>query len=81
MPDLARQQLTDLRNGLMRLHLGLLARRRGDLDRARLELTRALDLLAREDGSRILLFGGGFSREALLGLCRAELGAAGGGSW
>jgi chemotaxis protein methyltransferase CheR len=64
-----------------RLHLGLLARRRGDLDRARLELTRALDLLAREDGSRILLFGGGFSREALLGLCRAELGAAGGASW
>lgn len=64
-----------------RLHLGLLARRRGDLDRARLELTHALDLLAREDGSRILLFGGGFSREALLGLCRAELGAAGGGSW
>jgi chemotaxis protein methyltransferase CheR len=64
-----------------RLHLGLVARRRGDVDQARVELTRALDLLAREDGSRILLFGGGFSREALVALCRAELGAAGGGSW
>lgn len=64
-----------------RLHLGLVARRRGDLDHARLELTRALDLLSREDGSRILLFGGGFSREALVALCRAELAAAGGGSW
>jgi chemotaxis protein methyltransferase CheR len=64
-----------------RLHLGLVARRRGDVDQARLELTRALDLLAREDGSRILLFGGGFSREALVSLCRAELGAAGGGPW
>ncbi len=62
-------------------HLGLLARRRGDLDQARLELDRALDLLAREDGSRILLFGGGFSREALLSLCRSERKAAGGASW
>jgi chemotaxis protein methyltransferase CheR len=63
------------------LHLGLLARRRGDLDAARLELGRALDLLEREDGSRILLFGGGFSREALLSLCRSELQACGGGAW
>jgi len=63
------------------LHLGLMARRRGDLDPARLELGRALDLLAREDGSRILLFGGGFTREALLSLCRSELQACRGGSW
>jgi len=63
------------------LHLGLLARRRGDLDQAGLELGRALDLLAREDASRILLFGGGFSRDALLTLCRSELRACGGGSW
>ena len=62
-------------------HLGLLARRRGDLDQARLELDRALELLAREDASRILLFGGGFSREALLSLCRSERKAAGGASW
>jgi chemotaxis protein methyltransferase CheR len=63
------------------LHLGLMARRRGDLDEARPELGRALDLLAREDGSRILLFGGGFSREALLSLCRSELHACGASSW
>ena len=62
------------------LHLGLLARRAGDLAQARAELGRALELLAREDASRILLFGGGFSREALVALCRSELRASGGGS-
>jgi chemotaxis protein methyltransferase CheR len=60
-----------------RLHLGLLARRAGDLQAARRELTRALDLLAGEDAARILLFGGGFTRDALSQLCRAELHAAG----
>ncbi len=62
-----------------RLHLGLLARRRGDLGAARCEIERALDLLVREDPSRVLLFGGGFSREAITQMCRAELGAIGGG--
>jgi chemotaxis protein methyltransferase CheR len=62
------------------LHLGLLARRSGDLELARTELERALALLGREDVSRILLFGGGFSRESLLELCRAELRTCGGGS-
>jgi chemotaxis protein methyltransferase CheR len=61
-----------------RLHLGLLARRAGDSDTARRELGQALALLQREDASRLLLFGGGFNREALLGLCRAELVACGG---
>ena len=61
-----------------RLHLGLLARRAGDSDNARRELGQALALLQREDASRLLLFGGGFNREALLGLCRAELIACGG---
>lgn len=60
-----------------RLHMGLLARRAGDGQRARRELNQALILLATEDVSRILLFGGGFSREALLRLCRAELRAIG----
>jgi chemotaxis protein methyltransferase CheR len=60
------------------LHLGLLIRRAGDVERARGELGRALALLAMEEPSRILLFGGGFSREALLELCRSELQAAGG---
>jgi chemotaxis protein methyltransferase CheR len=58
------------------LHLGLLARRSGDAAAARRELGQALILLAREDASRLLLFGGGFSRETLLQLCRAELRAA-----
>jgi chemotaxis protein methyltransferase CheR len=56
-----------------RLHLGLLARRAGDISAARRELEQALSLLQREDASRLLLFGGGFGREALVTLCRAEL--------
>jgi chemotaxis protein methyltransferase CheR len=61
-----------------RLHLGLMARRAGDWEGARRELGHALPLLKREDASRLLLFGGGFGREALIALCRAELKAAGG---
>jgi chemotaxis protein methyltransferase CheR len=56
-----------------RLHIGLAARRAGDMAAARRELGQALVLLQREDASRILLFGGGFGREALMGLCRTEL--------
>ena len=59
-------------------HLGLMARRSGDLDTARRELATALPMLLCEDASRILLFGGGFNRDALVALCRAELHAAGG---
>ncbi|MBI2944200.1 MAG: methyltransferase domain-containing protein [Candidatus Wallbacteria bacterium] len=62
------------------LHLGRLARRSGELDRARRCLEQALDLLAREDSSRILLFGGGFGRDALAQVCRAELRACGEGA-
>jgi chemotaxis protein methyltransferase CheR len=71
-------QYLDPTFAMPRLHLGLLARRGGDLDRARRELSRALALLAAEDGSRILLLGGGFTRSALVDLCRAELTACGG---
>ncbi|HEX7900790.1 MAG TPA: protein-glutamate O-methyltransferase, partial [Planctomycetota bacterium] len=60
------------------LHVGRLARRRNDLSLARRQLAQALTLLEREDASRILLFGGGFEREALIRLCRAELDACGG---
>jgi chemotaxis protein methyltransferase CheR len=60
------------------LHLGLLGKRGGEMDVARQELNQALLLLPREDASRILLFGGGFSREALVALCRSELRACGG---
>jgi len=55
------------------LHLGLMARRRREVEVARRELTQALWLLEREDPSRLLLFGGGFARNALLALCRSEL--------
>ena len=61
------------------LHLGLMAKRSGDQATAERELEEALLLLGREDASRILLFGGGFSRETLMELCRAELRSVGGG--
>lgn len=60
------------------LHLGLLAKSMGDTRAARQELQQAITLLEREDPSRILLLGGGFSREALLEFGRAQLGACGG---
>ncbi|HLM73828.1 MAG TPA: CheR family methyltransferase [Polyangiaceae bacterium] len=59
------------------LHLGLLARRAGDNDGARAEMRLAADLVGSERPDRILLFGGGFHRNALLELCRAELSAVG----
>lgn len=62
-----------------RLHLGLLARRGGAIGDARRELSAALVLLERDDGARLALFGGGFGRDALRALCRAELAACGGG--
>lgn len=60
------------------LHLGIMARRSGDAATAHRELGQASVLLAREDASRLLLFGGGFSRDTLLQLCRTELRTAGG---
>jgi chemotaxis protein methyltransferase CheR len=60
------------------LHLGIMAKRSGDAATAQRELGQALVLLAREDASRLLMFGGGFSRDTLLRLCRTELRAAGG---
>jgi chemotaxis protein methyltransferase CheR len=62
-----------------RLHLGLAARRAGDASAARRELGHALVLLARESVPRVLLFGGGFDRDALIALCRSELAACGAG--
>lgn len=60
-----------------RLHLGLLAKRIGDRTLSRQELGHALLLLQREEASRILVFGGGFRRDALIALCRSELAASG----
>jgi len=63
-----------------RLHLGLLAKRAGDAKIARREIAHALALLEREDPSRLVLFGGGFSREALISLCKNHLDRLGGSS-
>jgi len=65
---------------LAHLHLGRMAKRSADLSTARRELETAGMLLSREDPSRILLFGGGFNRHALVAFSRAELRACGGSS-
>jgi chemotaxis protein methyltransferase CheR len=59
------------------VHLGVLRRRAQDHQMARREFDEAMILLQREDPSRLLLFGGGFSREALVALCQAELNGNG----
>jgi chemotaxis protein methyltransferase CheR len=61
-----------------RLHLGLLARQAGERDAARRELAQALVLIKREESSRLLLFGGGFNRAALVTLCEQALRDCGG---
>lgn len=61
-----------------RLHLGLLQKRAGNRAAARAEFAKALTLLQQEDSLRLLLFGGGFGREALIALCRTEFIACGG---
>jgi chemotaxis protein methyltransferase CheR len=53
------------------LHLALLLRRAGQRNAARCEFARALALFEQEEATRILLFGGGFSREALMTLCQS----------
>jgi chemotaxis protein methyltransferase CheR len=60
-----------------RLRLGQLARRRGDHRTADAEFERALEALRHERDDRILYFGGGFGRHALIALCRAELHGTG----
>lgn len=62
---------------MAQLRLGTLLRRSGQRTAAIAALTKALDVLGRERDERILLFGGGFRREALLSLCRSELSALG----
>ncbi|HEY4122739.1 MAG TPA: CheR family methyltransferase [Byssovorax sp.] len=57
------------------LHLGLLFKRARKPAEARDALRAALALVACERVDRIALFGGGFTRDALGALCRAELDA------
>lgn len=59
------------------VHMGLMARRAGDRVTAERELNEAIPLLVLEDASRLLMFGGGFSRDTLINLCRAELARSG----
>ncbi len=59
------------------LHLGLIAARNGRAAAARDSLARALSLLTAETDTRVLLFGGGFSRDALLTFCKGELAKVG----
>jgi chemotaxis protein methyltransferase CheR len=54
------------------LHSGMSARRVGQREVARDALQRALTLMPAESASRIRLFGGGFTRQALVALCRAQ---------
>jgi chemotaxis protein methyltransferase CheR len=60
-----------------RLHLGLLSQRAGDVSLARRELAQAHILMASESASRLLLFGDGFERDALLRLCQNGLKSCG----
>ena len=57
------------------LRRGVLSRRSGQIAGARADLGKAHALLEAEDPSRLLIFGSGFTRGALLKLCEAELGA------
>jgi chemotaxis protein methyltransferase CheR len=60
---------------LAHLQLGRLERREGEVDRARRDLRHAVELLTHETAARLALFGGGFDREGLIALGRAELAA------
>jgi chemotaxis protein methyltransferase CheR len=60
------------------LHQAMMERRCGRAPDARRLLEHARALLAREDAARLLLFGGGFTREGLIHLCERELLACGG---
>jgi chemotaxis protein methyltransferase CheR len=59
------------------LQMGLLAHRDGDRAAACASLRAALSLLEREDDPTLALLSGGFSRRALIEMCRAELDACG----
>ncbi|MDI3281720.1 protein-glutamate O-methyltransferase CheR [Polyangium sp. 15x6] len=67
----------DPRFSLPHLRLGMVLRRGGHGAEARVELEKALELLEHEERARIVMFGGGFRREVLLELCKAQLGALG----
>lgn len=55
------------------VHLGRLVGKTSGLSSARRHFTRAIELLPAETELRMLLFGGGFEREALMSFCRTQL--------
>ena len=56
-----------------RFHLGRVCKRLGRVPDALAHFEAALALLMKEDPVRLLLFGGGFSRETLVQACRGEI--------
>jgi chemotaxis protein methyltransferase CheR len=60
------------------LHLALWAKTHGQVEVARREFAQALAFLPEAPSSHIIQFGGGFTRETLIRLCRGELGSSGG---
>lgn len=56
-----------------RFHLGRVCKRMGRAPDALAHFEAALALLVKEDPVRLLLFGGGFSRETLVQACRGEI--------
>ncbi len=56
-----------------RFHLGRVCKRLGRAADALAHFEAALALLVKEDPVRLLLFGGGFSRETLVQACRSEI--------
>ncbi|MBI2510964.1 MAG: methyltransferase domain-containing protein [Opitutae bacterium] len=63
-----------------RFLLGRLSKRQGRTRETLGYFEEALALLVKEDPTRLLLFGGGFTRETLVQACRAEIQRLGGGS-
>lgn len=61
-----------------RFHLGLICKRLDRVPEALIHFQDASGLLLKEDPVRLLLFGGGFSRETLLEACRSEIRRLGG---
>jgi chemotaxis protein methyltransferase CheR len=57
-------------------HLGLICKRTGRLAEAQAHFEAARALLLKEDPVRLLVFGGGFSREALIQVCQGEIDRA-----
>lgn len=70
----------DAQFAMPRFHLGRLCQRQGRRREALGCFEEALALLVKEDPTRLLLFGGGFTRETLVQACRAEIQRLGGGA-